>query len=170
VSADSGTLAISILTGGAAGSIITIITSRLLDRRKESTLRKRVRAIIRNELSRMRDYIQQRLLDTHKSTVLDFVPLVAGSVEVVRGEEIVASMQYPKMNVDLKVRVFDSDTLAELDHVYFAINTMYLWREIAYDDKGNVIFGGNGGFAYKKDRLTAWRDMIDAAVKKMSDA
>ncbi len=60
---------------------------------------------------------------------------------------------------------FDADSLAKLEKVYFMIKTMYLYREVAYDEHGKHLYGGaGGGFVYKKTNLNAWRDAIQKAI------
>jgi hypothetical protein len=130
------------LSSGVIGSILALVISNLRED-KEKEVRKNARALVPAELATVRDFLK-RMLDDLKDSVLHFLPLVAGSTEVTRGERIIQDLEFQDLDTEIKLKAFDASELREMHDVYTQILTLHTFRTAGIGDAGAIVYGGGG--------------------------
>jgi hypothetical protein len=144
--------------GGLAGSVLTFVVSHFRANREQKESTKRLKAIVKFELTEARNHI---------ATVLMLKGSTEGDGEqvgfrvdndlVLAGERLFATLLYPNLPSDIKIKSFDSTTLTLVQEAYVMLGGVKIARIRINDSL----------FRYNKTDLTGWRDKLDSVIKTL---
>ena len=150
-------LVVTAATGGAAGSIMALISAYLRDKRKENLIRTRARATVKHELKTAKDFIHAELVN-HKG-IQETIYISENTAQVQALERIIESLMYPTMSIEIKLITFDPDLQGQLQDIYLKIKNISV--KIRTDKGVRVI-------KFERSKMAKLVEDADKVIQKIS--